>query len=155
MKESIWADGIPTKINNEDILTPEDLQKMAINFIIKDILIPNGYLLEKGFPRIGFPNIICKKDNQVYAIIVFGSMFPNICLIQDKLRIEFVKQSKIPNITPLYANVGFVSIDKERASKSIGLKGDLFKPLLPGFVLLNDDEKQNILDKKHLITITN
>jgi len=153
MNESIWADGIPAKINKEDVLTPEDLQKMAINFIIKDILIPNGYKLEKGFPRIGFPNIICVKDNKVYAIIVFGSMFPNVSVINDKLRIEFVKQSKTPNITPLYANVGFISIDKERASKSIGLKGDLFKPLLPGFVLLNDEEKQNTLDKKYLIKL--
>lgn len=153
MYESIWADGIPAKINDEDRLELDELKKMAIDFLIKQVLQPRGYVLEKGFPRIGYPNIICKKDDTVFAIITCGSIFPNAALMADKLRIEFVKQSEKANITPLYAAVAFASIDKDRASASIGLKGDLFKAYFPGFISLNSEEKQELLDKKYLIQL--
>ena len=37
--ESIWADGVPAKINKEDLLTTNDIIKICIRFTVEKILV--------------------------------------------------------------------------------------------------------------------
>ena len=73
--ESIWADGCPENIEEKDIIQQEELHAMAVDYVVKNVLIPKGFKLEQGFPRRQFPNIVCKRDGELYCIVVFPSVF--------------------------------------------------------------------------------
>ena len=159
MPESIWADGIPEKIEETDKITQEQLHAMAVDYITKNIIIPKGFKLEPGFPRKDFPNIICKRDGTIYAIVVFPSVYPNFVAINDEFRLKIVdlckqiekdvNSNKPKEDTPdskvvaLFAPVGYKSIDDERANASLVLRGDVFKTSFPGFVILTDAKHQD------------
>ena len=142
--ESIWADGCPEHVNEEDKMKPEELHVMAIDYVVKNILLKKGFKIEQGFPRKEFPNIVCKKDDKVYAIVVFPSVFPNYVILRDEFRLDFVRMANEKGCIPLYAPVGYKSIDEERAKASMVLKGDVFLTTCPGFIILTDEEKQNL-----------
>ena len=141
--ESIWADGCPEHVDDKDKLKPEELHAMAIDYVLKNILLKKGFKLEQGFPRKEFPNIVCKKDDKIYAIVVFPSVYPNFVALKDEFRLNFVKMAYERNCIPLYAPVGYKSIDEERANAQMMLKGDVFLTTCPGFIVLNDEEHQN------------
>lgn len=159
MPESIWADGIPENIKEEDKITQEQLHAMAVDYITKSIVIAKGFKLEPGFPRKDFPNIICKRDGTIYAIVVFPSVYPNFVAINDDFRLKVVdlckqmeknvndnrtdKTAPESKVVPLFAPVGYKSIDDERANASLILRGDVFKTSFPGFVVLTDAKHQD------------
>lgn len=159
MPESIWADGIPENIKEEDKITQEQLHAMAVDYITKNIVIAKGFKLEPGFPRKDFPNIICKRDGTIYAIVVFPSVYPNFVAINDDFRLKVVdlckqmeknvndnrtdKTAPESKVVPLFAPVGYKSIDDERANASLILRGDVFKTSFPGFVVLTDAKHQD------------
>ena len=41
--ESIWADGVPEKINKEDLMTIIDLNQICIRFTVERLLVPRDY----------------------------------------------------------------------------------------------------------------
>ncbi|MGM9969495.1 MAG: hypothetical protein ACI35S_03760 [Anaeroplasma sp.] len=141
--ESIWADGCPENIKDEDVLKIEDLHSMAINHVMEKCLLPKGFKPNQNYPRRDFPNIVCKKDGITYAIVVFPSVFPNYVTMQDEFRLQFVEQAKKNNMIPLYAAVGYKSIDEARAKAGLTLKGDVFMTSFPGFIKLTDEPNQN------------
>ena len=142
--ESIWAPGVPEKINEDDKLQMDQLVSMAVDYLMKNVIIPKGFKIEDGFPRRELPNIVMKKDGEQYAMIVIPSIFPHYTVINDELRLKFVGICKERNVMPLMAPVGYMSIDEARAKASIALKGDVFKTTFPGFVILNDSEHQDL-----------
>ena len=141
--ESIWADGCPENIDEKDIIQQEELHAMAVDYVVKNVLIPKGFKLEQGFPRRQFPNIVCKRDGELYCIVVFPSVFPNLVTMVDEFRLQIVEMAKKNNATPLYGTVGYMSIDEERAKAGLTLKGDVFKTSFPGFHVLTDEPTQN------------
>lgn len=141
MPESIWADGCPENVQDSDKLTDKELHSMAIDYVAKYI-ISRGFKIENGYPRLQFPNIVCKKDGIMYAMIVVPSVFPDYLLPLDQLRINFVKEAKKRNCEPLYATISYKSIDEERANAKLTLKGDVFHTIFPGFHRLTEDKKQ-------------
>ena len=145
--ESIWAAGVPEKVNPEDVLNMDLLVSMAVDYLMKNIIIPTGFKVEEGFPRKELPNIVMKRDGEVYAIIVIPSVFPKYTVINDELRLKFVNLCKERNVKPLMAPVGYMSIDDDRAKAGLALKGDVFKTTFPGFLILNDSEKQDMAIK--------
>ena len=154
MPESIWADGCPANPQEEDILKMEDLHKMAIDYVCKNVLAKNGYLFYKGFPRLEFPNVVVTKDDKSYGIVILPSVFPNVTGINDEFRLKIVESCKANKVTPLYGTVGYKSIDPDRARAQMMLKGDVFYTSFPGFVLLTDEEKQNLqVSKDELIQL--
>ncbi len=142
--ESIWAPGVPEKINDDEVLNMDNLVSMAVDYVMKNVVIPKGFKIDDGFPRREIPNIVMKRDGEVYAIIVIPSIFPNYTVINDELRLKFVGICKERNVKPLMAPVGYMSIDEARAKASLALKGDVFKTTFPGFVILDDSEKQDL-----------
>lgn len=145
--ESIWAPGVPQHIEDKDKITPEELHIMAIDYVVKNCLLKRGFTIEQGFPRKEFPNVVCKKDDQTYAIVIYPSVYPHYVAINDQYRLQLVELAKKNNAIALYAAVGYRSIDEERAKASVMLKGDVFHTAFPGFIILTDEEKQNMMVK--------
>ncbi len=156
--ESIWADGIPETIDEKDKINQEQLHAMAVDYITKNIIIPKGFKIEPGFPRKDFPNIICKRDGVIYAIAIFPSVYPHFVAMNEEFRAKYVELCKTMKknineskeegkpdveVVPLFAPVGYKSIDDERANASIVLRGDVFKTSFPGFVVLTDAPHQD------------
>ena len=139
--ESIWADGVPQNIKDDDRLGQNELLGMAIDFVMEHIVIEKGFKVERSFPRITAPQIICKRDGVVYAIVVGVSMFPETSWLKDEFRLDFYKKSSEQNIVPLFTAVAFESIDKDRAEAKIALKGDVFKNHFSNVIKVTNDEK--------------
>ena len=144
LPESIWADGIPQNIKEEDKLDLDLLVAMATDFLMKNVVIPSGFKIEDGFPRKEIPNIVMKKDGEEFAIIVCPSVFPKYTVINDEIRLQFVAMCKERNTIALMAPVGYMSIDDERAKAHLALKGDVFKTTFPGFIVLKDEPHQDL-----------
>ena len=142
--ESIWAAGVPEKVDQNDVLTMDLLVSMAVDYLMKNVVIPTGFKVEEGFPRKELPNIVMKRDGEVYAVIVIPSVFPKYTVINDELRLKFVNLCKEKDVKPLMATVGYMSIDDDRAKAGLALKGDVFKTTFPGFFILTDEEKQDM-----------
>ena len=152
MPESVWADGIPENLKEEDKLTLELLVGMATDYLMKNIIIPLGFKVEEGFPRKELPNIVMKKNGEEYAIIICPSVLPRYTVVNNEVRIKFVNLCKERNVKPLMAPVLYASIDEERAKAGIALKGDVFKTRCPGFIILTDEAEQDLsfADEKNL-----
>ncbi|MCR5231502.1 MAG: hypothetical protein K6B64_02545 [Acholeplasmatales bacterium] len=141
--ESVWADGVPKNIEEKDIIKPEELHSMAIDYVMKKVILPKGFKIEQGFPRRDFPNIVMKRDGVLYMVVVYPSVFPNYVTMTDEFGMKIVEGAKKFDAVPLYAPVGYKSIDQERAKASLTLKGDVFQTTFPGFIKLTDAEKQD------------
>lgn len=139
--ESIWADGVPANIEEKDKLTQADLLNMAINYVCENVVIPKGFKIERGFPQTNYPNVVMKRDGELYAIVVIPSIYPNYVVPSNEFRKQYVEQSIDKNITPLFAPVAYKSIDEERAKASLTLRGDVYQTMFPGFIVLNNDEE--------------
>lgn len=142
--ESIWAAGIPENIKEEDKLTLENLVALATDYIMKNVVIPRGFKVDDGFPRKDIPNIVMRRDDEVYAVVICPSVYPHYTVVSNELRLSIVKVCKERKITPLMAPIGYMSIDDERAKAAIALKGDVFKTTFPGFLVLTDEENQDM-----------
>ena len=141
--ESVWADGVPANIEEKDKIKQEELHSMAIDYVMKKVILPKGFKVEQGFPRRDFPNIVMKRDGVLYMLVVFPSVYPNYVTMNDEFRLKVVSGAKKFDAIPLYAPVGYKSIDPERAKASLTLKGDVFQTTFPGFIKLTDAEHQD------------
>ena len=140
--ESVWADGVPAKIEEKDKISQEELHAMAIDYVMKKVILPKGFKIEQGFPRKDFPNIVMKRDGVIYMVVVFPSVFPNYVTMNDEFRLKIVEGAKKFDAVPLYAPVGYKSIDPARAEAQLTLKGDVFQTIFPGFLKLIDEPNQ-------------
>ena len=141
--ESVWADGVPANIDEKDKIKPEELHNMAIDYVMKKVILPKGFKIEQGFPRRDFPNIVMKKDGVIYMVVVFPSVFPSYATPNDDFRLKIVENAKKFDAVALYAPVGYKSIDEERAKAQLTLKGDVFQTTFPGFIRLTDAPTQD------------
>lgn len=153
MPESIWADGVPEHIDDKDRINQEELLSMSVDFVCKKILIEKGFKIDMGFPRRDFPNIVCKRDGKKYSIVVTPSIMPDFVALTDDFRLKVVEIAKQINAIPLFAPVGYKSIDAERAKAKLLLKGDVFNTSFVGFIVLTDQETQELLPSKNEIFI--
>ena len=144
--ESIWAPGIPANIQDKDKIGDAQLLDLAIKYVIDNILITKGFMIEQGFPRREFPNVVCRKDGKVYSIIIIPSVYPGFKAISDNMRLQFVSLCEKQNATPCFAPVGFRSEDDQRANAGLLLKGDVFKITFPGFLIFDNREKLEYRD---------
>lgn len=140
--ESVWADGVPQNVDPKDVIQQPELLSMAVNYLMKNEIVRYGFKIEPGFPRPSYPNIVCKRNGKVYAIIVVPNIFPHFQVINEESRLQVVQQCKEKNIIPLFAPVGYRSLDKDRAIAGLMLRGDIFVTIFRGFVILNDTPDQ-------------
>ena len=145
--ESIWADGIPQRINKDDVLTNEQLNEMAVDFTCK-YLIRNGFKLNLNFPRKEAPQIFCKKDGKIYGIFVLGTPYPNGIWINSNVREQIYKDSLEHKFIPLFSNVLYGSKDKERLKAGLLLKGDVFNVTFYALRRITEEEQAPDLPKE-------
>ncbi|MDE7263545.1 MAG: hypothetical protein K2N64_02650 [Anaeroplasmataceae bacterium] len=146
--ESIWVDGIPSRIEKEDLLEPKAVLQMCIRFTLDHILKDKGYeITAVQDDPVLFPNIEAKKFNKKYAIAVIPCIYPHFIAKNDALRIGFAKAAKEKNYIPILCPVPIRSTDKLRAEASIYLKGDMFQFANIGQMILTDEDTQEILPK--------
>lgn len=122
----------------------DELHCLACNFIVDNYLKHNGFELASGFPRPEYPNIVCRKNGQLYGIVVIPSIFPNYEIMTDNFRIKTVELCKKENTIALFAPVGFKSKNEEAVKEKVIKKTDELTVFFPGFIVLNDNEKQNL-----------
>lgn len=122
----------------------DELHALSCNFVVDNYLKQNGFELAEGFPRKQYPNIVCRKNGQLYGIVVIPSIFPNYEILTNEFRIDVVKLCKSQNAIALFAPVGFKAKDEKLASKSLVSKDGDFRIFFPGFVVLNEKETQNL-----------
>ena len=143
--ESIWADGVPAKINKEDIMVPADILKLCIRFTIEQILVPNEYKIVGIIEDLNnFPNITAEKDGKKYGLVVLPEIYPHFGGVPTDFRVKFVNACNEHDVVPVLCPVLIHSQDKERAEKSILLKGDVFRLANIGQLILNNEETQEI-----------
>ncbi|MDE6241606.1 MAG: hypothetical protein K2M08_04175 [Anaeroplasmataceae bacterium] len=144
--ESIWADGIPAKIEDKDKLEPRSVLNMCIHYVIEYILKGKNYeiLSVQDDPNF-LPNIELKEGDKRLAVAVIPCIYPYFMPKNDELRIGFAKAAKEKNYIPVICPVPIRSIDQARAEASIYLKGDLFQFANLGQVIVTEEENQEIL----------
>ncbi|MDE5855777.1 MAG: hypothetical protein K2H06_01890, partial [Anaeroplasmataceae bacterium] len=127
-QESIWADGVPSKIEDKDRLEPKAVLNMCIHFVIEYILKGKNYVIlsAQDDPNL-FPNLELKQGSKKYAVAVIPCIYPYFMPKNDKLRIGFAKAAKEKKYIPVLCPIPIRSMDKDRAEASIYLKGDLFQ----------------------------
>ncbi len=138
--ESIWADGIPPKLNQNDIYKSDELNDLGIDFTAK-YLIRNGFKLNLNFPRKEAPQIFCKKDGKLYAIFIVATPFPKAIWLTNDIREKIYADSLKNGFIPLFSNVLYASKDKERAKAGLLLKGDLFNVTFQGLRKITEEEQ--------------
>ncbi|MDE6415209.1 MAG: hypothetical protein K2K48_07315 [Anaeroplasmataceae bacterium] len=144
--ESIWADGIPEKIEEKDKLEPKSVLNLCMHYVLENILKGRGYEITGIQNELNvFPNIEAKKQDEKYAIAVIPCIYPYFMPKNDKLRIGFARAAKEKNYIPVICPVPIRSIDKARAEASLYLKGDLFQFANIGQIIITDEEVQDIL----------
>ena len=143
--ESIWADGVPTKINKDDILMPLDILKLCMRFTVEHILVPNDYKIVGLREDLNnFPHITAEKEGKTYGIVVLPEIFPHFGAVPTDFRMQYVEACGKHNVVPVLCPILIHSQDKERAEKSILLKGDVFRLANIGQLILTDEETQEI-----------
>ena len=143
--ESIWADGVPAKINKEDLLTTNDIIKICIRFTVEKILVEREYKIIGVIDEPNrFPHITAEKNGVKYAIVVLPEIFPKFGSLVDDFRLKFVAATKERQLIPVLCPILIKSYDNARAEKGLLLKGDLYNLAEMGQVVLNDEEKQVI-----------
>ena len=138
--ESVWADGIPDNVEEKDKIKGDELLSMAVDYIMKNVIIQKGFKIEPGFPRPQFPNIVCKRDGVKYSIIIAPSVYPGFTSIDDKSRKTYAEATIKQDMIPLFASIGYRSIDSERAKAGLLLRGDVYVTTFPGFYVLNAED---------------
>ncbi|MCM1131487.1 MAG: hypothetical protein NC310_07975 [Roseburia sp.] len=145
-QESIWVDGVPSKIEDKDRLEPRAVLNMCVRFVLENILNRKKYdiLAASDDPNL-LPNIEAKLEDRNFAIAVIPCIYPYFMPKNDKLRIGFAKAAKEKGYIPVICPIPIRSIDKDRAEASIYLKGDLFQFANIGQIIATEEENQEIL----------
>lgn len=146
--ESIWADGIPSKIDPKDRIEPEGILKMCLQYTMEHILKDKYKILAAGADIGVYPNLLVEKDGTKYAISVIPCIYPSFLAKADDLRIKIAQQAKKVGMIPVLCPVPIFSIDSKRAEASIYLKGDVFKMVNMGQLIMTDAAEQEILPDK-------
>ncbi|MDE5714941.1 MAG: hypothetical protein K2I42_02305 [Anaeroplasmataceae bacterium] len=143
--ESIWVEGIPSKIEKDDLLNLQEVLNICLQYFIKDYLKDKEYNLEGINPNPNqIPHVLLTKGNKKYAVIIVPCVYPRYHLMQEEVRIQFVKDCQEKNAIPLYCPVLIASYDALRAEQGLMLKGDLFNVRIVKQKILNQEAKQDL-----------
>lgn len=143
--ESIWADGIIPSYQKEDILTKEEVLSMAIKFTLDNVLKDKGCEIIGINDKVGhYPNILLKKEDKLYGLIVAPCLFPGYSMIPNQVRIGYVNLCKTKNTIPLFSPVMLTSSDRVRSGAGLFLRGDIFRMVSFGHKIMTDNPTQDL-----------
>lgn len=146
--ESIWADGVPAKIEEKDLLPIQRILSMCVRFTLEHTLKDKNYEVKGVNDDLhSYPNILLEKSGTLYAVAVAPCVFPRYVNMDFEVRRKYVENCKGNKAVPVLCPVLFCSYDKQRAEKGIVLNGDLYNMKALGQVILTEDPNQSILPK--------
>ena len=131
-----WGKGIPNYTEN-DLMVPEELLDFGMQVVEDYFLKDSGFtILETNYGIETFPNFALQKNGQIFLLAVEVAVGERpICSLRNK---DFYLAScKRFNARCLYAPIGLVPIDKERAANKLALYGDGYNIIFSGVEELN------------------
>ena len=117
-----WDAGIPD-FTDEDVLSGIELHAFCTNLVAQQMQ-SEGYTIEGVIPNDAPTQVIANKSGKRYFVIVAGDVFPNEGKISYKMKKSFSDFCKNQNVVPMFASVGIMSIDPQRAAAGLALKFD-------------------------------
>lgn len=117
-----WGPGIPD-YTEDDILEGIELHKYCTN-IVAQSMQDNGFTIEGIIVNNTPTQVIANKNGRKFYVIVAGDVFPYEGKISFSMKRRFSEFSLKQNVTPMFASVGLISSDAERAEAGLSLKYD-------------------------------
>lgn len=117
-----WGFGIPNYTEN-DILEGLELHEYCTN-IVAQSMQDEGFTIEGIIVNNTPTQVIANKDGKKYFVIVAGDVFPYEGKIPFSMKQRFSEFCLKQDVTPMFASVGLMSSDPERAEARLSLKYD-------------------------------
>lgn len=117
-----WGKGIP-KYTQNDVLEGLELHKFCTN-VVAQSMQDQGYTIEGIIVDNSPTQVIANKNGKRYFVIVAGGVFPYDGQISFGMKKQFSDFCKKQNVIPMFASVGLMSSDEERAAAGLALKYD-------------------------------
>lgn len=117
-----WGEGIP-EYSDTDILSGIELHAFCTN-LVAQAMQNEGYTIEGVILNDAPTQVIANKSGKRYFVIVAGDVFPNEGKISFTMKKRFSDFCKRENAIPMFASVGIMSIDSQRAATGLALKFD-------------------------------
>ena len=135
-----WGKGIP-EYSQDDILSGLELHAFCTNVVAQSMQDNEGYTIEGVILEHKPTQIIANKDGHRYFVIVAGGVFPNEGRISFALKKKFAGFCREQGVIPLFASVGLMSQDLERAAAGLALKYDEYRIKYTGAETLSESEE--------------
>ena len=141
MEEKRWRDGIPC-FKNSDVLSKQEINTFCTENIA-------SYMQDEGYTIHGLlldskpTQIIAEKDGKQYYVIVAGEVYPYKGKISFSLKKRFSAFCKKQGTIPMFASVGIMSNDPERAAAKLALKNDGYLISYNGSEKISEEFKIN------------
>ena len=136
MENMQWGRGIPGFFTT-DRMTEDVIRYCGIDAMLS-YLRKNGYeLVTASAEKNIWPNIVAKKDDQLWFIAVATDIAPASGSLEDDEKENLVKHAAKFSAVPAVACVSISSTDPERAEGSLALRDDEFNMSLTSFDVLN------------------
>ena len=119
-----WGTGIP-KYTENDILAGLELHEFCTN-IVAQSMQDEGYTIEGIIVNHAPTQVIANKNGQRYFVIVAGGVYPDEGKISYGMKKRFADFCNQQKVVPMFASVGLMSSDSERAAAGLALKYDGF-----------------------------
>lgn len=121
-----WGKGIP-KYSPADLMTGEELLNFAMHTVLDHECGQNGYSFVSANDNLQVcPNLILQKDGETYFVAVKGYCAEDEPELEDSLKSQLKTLGEKYKARCCYASVGFGSVDNERFSSWLALRGDGF-----------------------------
>ena len=138
-----WDAGIPD-YKDEDVLSGIGLHAFCTNLVAQQMQ-NEGYTIEGVILNDTPTQVIANKSGKRYFVIVAGDIFPNEGKISYNMKKSFSDFCKSQNVVPMFASVGIMSIDPQRAEAGLALKFDGYNVKYTG-----NEDLSNIKEPKKM-----
>ena len=117
-----WGPGIPD-YSEEDILQGLELHAFCTNVVAQQMQ-EEGFTIEGVILDQTPTQVIANKDGNRYFVIVAGDVYPRYGRISFTMKKRFADFCLNHDAIPMFASVGLMSHDPERAEAGLALKYD-------------------------------
>lgn len=131
-----WGQGIPN-YTEDDVLKGVELHAFCTN-VVAESMQDEGYTIEGVVLEHAPTQVIANKDGIRYAVIVAGGIFPQEGRVSLAMKKQFASFCQKQGIVPMFASVGLMSQDAQRAYARLALKYDGYRIRYTGAVDLSN-----------------
>lgn len=142
IKTKRLGNGIP-EYDKSDLMSDNEVFDFGIE-VIRNYLKENGFSIKIEIPNSdSVINFLVNKDKITYAIFVKTDIAPNIPNMNEKERKNLCNEASKKDAVPLFASVGFGSVDSERFKAGLALRNDGYYCRFNGFEEISETQTDN------------